>query len=90
MPFTCGNVYVTYKKPITFLGTTDEIDRIQMVFESSRKYWVSSRTKLTMFTETTPVMMVRNFFAKLVEPIISEWWTHGLGQKPYGILSFVF
>lgn len=71
----------SFNEPLTMLGSTRQIDGAQMALESSRKYWVSLRAKLTMFAETSPVILGKNFFAKLAEPIINAWWTYGLSNK---------
>lgn len=79
-----------FEKPLTILGEQLEIDRIEMVLESSQDFWVSSRTKLSMFTTITPVVFTKTYFAKLAEPIVKAWWASGLGQQRHRYRSVFY
>lgn len=64
--------------PATFLdfGYMSLLERY--VFDESNEYWVSSTTTIPDFRETIPLILSRNYYAKLVLPIASLWAASGL------------
>lgn len=79
-PFECytQDLDIHHEKPLSFLTSERNSNFLQWAFRSNNDFWVSQRSPLPLFRKTHPVMFLKNFFAKLAEPIVTSWWAHGL------------
>lgn len=81
-PFACmsANISINWNSPITFVGFEEQINDVQAAFSTNKNYWVSPKSMLPLFLMPRYVITMRNYFAKLADPIISSWWTFGLEE----------
>lgn len=79
-PYQCENTSYLQKweVPVTFVdyGHFHLLERY--VFQEPSKYWVSSTTTLPYLRDTYPMLISKNYFAKLALPIASLWVASGL------------
>lgn len=79
-PFACNGhkLDVTFDHALTFIGHESQITAVSYAFEHSLNFWVSHSTTLKDYETLSTVLYIRNYFSKLIEPIISAWSTSGL------------
>lgn len=64
--------------PVTFVDHGYYTDSVRVAFESSPSFWVSSTSHGSDMNERFPMILRKNYFAKLVMPVISMWMASGL------------
>lgn len=79
-PFLCKDkpYFTNPKKPITFVDNKTRFILERYVFQDSSKYWVSSMSQIPKLQDQFPLVLSRNYFAKLVLPFASFWAASGL------------
>lgn len=80
IPFNCktSQNILRLDVPVTFVDKEWYSLAARSAFKSSESYWISSTSYVPDLRETSSIVLKKNYFAKLVMPMMSSWATAGL------------
>lgn len=79
-PYSCATSpnEFRYEKPMTFIDSIAGNMVLRNLFDESPRFWVSPISNINEFMQYRPIIVSRNYFGKLVVPIVDSLWQGGL------------